>query len=752
MNKINNIAIIQQGNSRVWTVSLLLLFGLRVMNVAGQATPPADLSVNRMETIYYDGNNKVVSHTKEYFGPAGEPLQTQQKNFSRGQVLATTTVKDANGRAVLTTLSAPIGKSTFEFKDLFFVNETNAKFGYSDFGSPGKVGHDLPGTLGWYYGSQNNMETHVPVSDFPYTQVNYYDDGTGGIRFQAEAGESHRIGSGLSTETASRTFMCRGDELGNYYGIRPLILPYTFFDFANDAVVNVTRDPNQNYSLSVVDTKGHTLMTAMAGTLEDYDMKFYRTYSITPDDKREFYLLQPQDIQLNVTRRSTGKEIIRLEELLANDATSPLMQPGINSFRDGFFRFDWKFRDSWVRIEFATAIYLKNISYYYYDAYGRLVAEMSPKSVRQIRKEGKSVADVAKITYNYNFKGQLLSMTDPDKGRIDYQHRRDGRLRFSQGANQVSPGYFAYTHYDRLGRPIESGEYTGTTYSFVNLGDQLEYVDQVYFSRDNTRDWLKTAYDLPDLRPTVGLHTITNLPAGVYPQTNLRGAVSYTENANVTTWYSYDEFGRVAWMIQKPKDVALSFVVRYSYDFIGNVLKVSNLTYNETGALQKEFYHHYTYDADQRLSKVYTSVQEAGSRKLRATYEYYLHGPLKRIELGSKTQGVDFVYNIQGWLTQINHPDPLQDPGNDENDAFGMVLDYYKSDMNNLFPTAVVPDPHRGHAIPEQPRLAVNHTPLIRFAPEPFTSENSANSFFKDFSVSDPRYKRMPSSTTIPSN
>lgn len=78
----------------------------------------------------------------------------------------------------------------------------------------------------------------------------------------------------------------------------------------------------------------------------------------------------------------------------------------------------------------------------------------------------------------------------------------------------------------------------------------------------------------------------------------------------------------------------------------------------------EQIHHHYEYDADKRLAKAFTSV-DGTTKKLRANYEYYLHGPLKRIELGgmivndevvSEIQGIDFVYNINGWLTQMNHP------------------------------------------------------------------------------------------------
>src|SRR6266436_9141119 len=79
-----------------------------------------------------------------------------------------------------------------------------------------------------------------------------------------------------------------------------------------------------------------------------------------------------------------------------------------------------------------------------------------------------------------------------------------------------------------------------------------------------------------------------------------------------------------------------------------------------------------------------------------ATYKYYRHGPVKRVEVGEdKIQGIDYVYTINGWIKGINHPkiSPSYDPGNDGvvsggvttgfcRDVFGMVLGYNAIDFN----------------------------------------------------------------------
>ncbi|TKC56604.1 hypothetical protein FBD94_23105 [Pedobacter hiemivivus] len=50
-----------------------------------------------------------------------------------------------------------------------------------------------------------------------------------------------------------------------------------------------------------------------------------------------------------------------------------------------------------------------------------------------------------------------------------------------------------------------------------------------------------------------------------------------------------------------------------------------------------------------------------------ASYRYYLHGPLARVDLGReghKVQGLDYAYTLQGWLKGVNG-NTLQ-PGNDQ--------------------------------------------------------------------------------------
>lgn len=82
-----------------------------------------------------------------------------------------------------------------------------------------------------------------------------------------------------------------------------------------------------------------------------------------------------------------------------------------------------------------------------------------------------------------------------------------------------------------------------------------------------------------------------------------------------------------------------------------------------------------------------------------ATYYYYPHGPLARVELGEhKVQGLDYYYTLQGWLKGVNMP-RAGDPGADGigtkrtgKDAMAFALGYYSGDYSPITPGTVLTD------------------------------------------------------------
>jgi RHS repeat-associated protein len=339
-----------------------------------------------------------------------------------------------------------------------------------------------------------------------------------------------------------------------------------------------------------------------------------------------------------------------------------------------------------------------DISYNYYNQLGQLIGSIAPNGVYLLNTNGLSaygsVNAVPFLTHDaYDLQGRLISTTTPDAGTTNFIYRQDGKIRFSQNAAQVNPANagtgnvekFSYTNYDQIGRPIESGEYAVTSATFANLATNttvLEATDPTGGLSGGIKTMqINTVYDLP---------AISLALAGYLQDPGfLKGAVSYTYSTtngtvNSTTWYNYDDHGRVTWVVKNLAGLGYK-TIDYVYNAQGNVTSVD---YQRNTAAER-FVHTYTYDADGRLITVQTSRDNINQTQ-QANYYYYLHGPLKRIELGNQIQGIDYVYTPQGWLKSVNSATGVT--GNDPNkdglansfapDAFGMQLEYFSGDYN----------------------------------------------------------------------
>ncbi|NQX85549.1 MAG: RHS repeat-associated core domain-containing protein [Flavobacteriaceae bacterium] len=153
---------------------------------------------------------------------------------------------------------------------------------------------------------------------------------------------------------------------------------------------------------------------------------------------------------------------------------------------------------------------------------------------------------------------------------------------------------------------------------------------------------------------------------------------SYTKNPGTSiTWYSYDIYGRVEWVIQYIRGLGTK-TIDYEYDPVQGV--VTKVIYQKHKS-EETFVHLYMYNSVSEIVGVHTSKNNE-EFDLRAKYDYTETGYLKRAQLGNNIQGIDYVYNLSGQLKAINHPalNQTNDPGGDSNDAFGMHIDYYNDD------------------------------------------------------------------------
>ena len=301
-------------------------------------------------------------------------------------------------------------------------------------------------------------------------------------------------------------------------------------------------------------------------------------------------------------------------------------------------------------------------------------------------------------TYGYDDRELMVSTTTPDEGKSETTYDQRRRPVFSQSAQQAADDQFGYVVYDGRSRAIETGVYkdagNGTTYTFQNheempastnptlpiIDDVTQLFDDQYGNCAACQERVYSFYDLPASDfPTSSFPT--------YKQRFLTGLLSRMENDEEITWYSYDEQSRLSFTIRYVKDLQKYFTMQYTYSFTGNLLE----TVFQAEVPTERFYHHYNYDADQRLESVYTSFDGVlANARLEAGYEYYMHGAMKRQELGTDLQGLDYVYTITGALKSINAPElSNRDPGQDgyngthqtfAADVFGMTMDYFQGD------------------------------------------------------------------------
>ncbi|MES2629818.1 MAG: hypothetical protein V4616_12700, partial [Bacteroidota bacterium] len=355
---------------------------------------------------------------------------------------------------------------------------------------------------------------------------------------------------------------------------------------------------------------------------------------------------------------------------------------------------------------------------YYYDQAGNLIRTVPPEGVELMKDTNKLKATKAyrakqagniriqpehrlSMVYVYNSLNQLTAQYMPDhvafknaqkpKTGDSYSSRfyydRVGRIVLSQNSRQsdMTPPRYSYSVYDNLGRVSESGEieHTGT------ITDQYKQVNFPNNLNGPKYEVTRTFYDkgfFPDAADQFedGQQHLRNRVSSAAYYQKVDGSTKIT-GFDHATHYSYDIHGNVNTLIQDFAPlvgVGRYKKVDYNYDLISG--KVNRVDYQK--GTDESFAHRYSYDDDNRITKVETSTDGIIWDK-DATYDYYRHGPLARTELGGKrVQGTDYAYTLQGWLKTINGKElnPFSDLGEDgqssgdvARDAFSMMLTYY---------------------------------------------------------------------------
>jgi RHS repeat-associated protein len=375
---------------------------------------------------------------------------------------------------------------------------------------------------------------------------------------------------------------------------------------------------------------------------------------------------------------------------------------------------------------------------YYYDQAGNLVKTIPPAGVDMSKfataaaysvsvsnaralNQQLTPAHVLATQYRYNTLNQVVAQITPDAGISQFWYDRLGRLVISQNAKQKANSgtelnaQYSYTNYDYLGRIGEVGQVKNTSASapVTNvLTRSVTSLSAWLASNSSVKSQVtQTYYDIK-YAGFIGQENNTIW------QRNLRNRVSYTsytDTANIAgynqaTFYTYDIHGNVDTLLQDYGNSTVTGVgnvmnlqtvnsnrwkrMVYQYDLISG--KVNYVAYQSPRGntyYPDMFYHRYSYDAENRLTKAETSLDSVVWEK-EARYDYYLHGPLARTTLGEQlVQGIDYAYTLQGWLKGVNATNLANadyDMGNDgrvnaqnqyvARDVLGFNLNYFTGD------------------------------------------------------------------------
>lgn len=662
---------------------LLLLFLSLFGYSQVESVPVVGNDKNWVSTISYNLSGQTLSKGVSYFDVLGKGTQSLSWDVLTGRVWASEVRYDCFGRPVLGTLSAPINNTgSFTYKPDFIMTPSGVLNishydGASTLLNPSVISN-TPNSLGWYYSNLNTLDAYQDVTSYPYTRTIFSELNPGAVK--AVLG-----GNKINNEwKQAYSFTMVGENPVNSNSL------YNFYQ-GKKVLKTVSRDVHGVESVVYADTDGNVLGAARSGVNLSGIPNNISVYSDILD-KGYVDIHISGNSGISISNYESSKHTIRIFDLITEqDVTSLYVSiPGTSySLPKGFYRIeDVKNHYGNATTSVPALRVIHSVSYYdfsynEYDVADRLIKTVQP------------VASTQESTFTYNSLGQLLETTSIDEGTSKFKYRKDGQIRFSQNAEQAKKNQFSYTNYDELGRPVESGVYTGTEIYFGQVYDEAN--STYYPSVDgivNQLDGLPLAgrseqnfsvYDITDTTLETKLSNCS-IPYTEYKQSYIAGNVSYTYTQNPDTnktWYAYDVYGRVKWIIQEPTGLGCLKTINYEYhDISGQLVKVDYQRHSAT----ERFVHHYTYNISGQLTDVHTSLNGTTLTK-QAHYAYNESGALIRTELAENLQGIDYVYNLQGQLKAINHPSLMasNDPGNDgangfAADVFGMQLDYYDGD------------------------------------------------------------------------
>ncbi|OBW40521.1 RHS Repeat protein [Chryseobacterium sp. MOF25P] len=348
-------------------------------------------------------------------------------------------------------------------------------------------------------------------------------------------------------------------------------------------------------------------------------------------------------------------------------------------------------------------------TYYVYNEYGHQVYVISP-----LASESGLTDQVTRdnLCYQYRYDGwnRLVEKKLPGKGWEYMVYDKADRLIATQDANLRPASKWLVTKYDKFGRVAYTGimplpgqtraglqtitnNYVITenrdAQGFTMSGMQIYYTNGLYQQIETI---LSVNYydNYPPYTPSFN-PTVTNLPlltddSSLNISTKSLPVASYVKNIEDDNWTK-----NYTWYDSKGRAIATHSInhlggytkTESELDFAGVTQKTK--VYHKRLSLdtEKQITQTYTYDHQNRLKvhkhqidgqpeeilvqNSYNEISQLASKKVGGTV------------LGNGLQTVDYQYNIQGWMTQINNPADLND-----GDLFGYAIKYNNPENTSL--------------------------------------------------------------------
>jgi len=320
------------------------------------------------------------------------------------------------------------------------------------------------------------------------------------------------------------------------------------------------------------------------------------------------------------------------------------------------------------------------LTFYVYDQFGLLRYTISPEGYEKIKESGITPEIINDYCYKYIYdnKFRLIEKKEPGLGSVKYAYDDLDRLLYTQNSVQrkTSPYLWSYTVYDKLSRVIETGEVQFRTgYDLeISVHEQALYIKgtqpNTYSYYDNYN--FVTANDMISILSFSEnnysyCETYNSRIKGMSTGSKIR--ILDTQDYLYSVVY-YDNYGRAIQTISQNQLVG-SDISAINYNFAGNILATKNVHTSSNISEPVIIENFYSYYDDNKLwLKNITQTINGNNATIIEKYLYNDLGQVTSKLIGNGLQTIDYTYNINGALTNINNVEEL------ENDFFAMQLSY----------------------------------------------------------------------------